>query len=440
MTRVQQRDPEAIYHRTTQAALKEMTPNISWSDYLKAIGARGVGDINVAQPDFFKKLNSMMVSTPIGDWKTYLRWHLINSSAASLSSKFVDEDFNFKGKTLTGTKENQPRWKRCVGATDRALGEAVGQAYVKENFTPEAKARAVAMVQNLVTALKTDLTTLSWMGDTTRKQAIGKLDAFMRKIGYPDTWRNYSALQVDRGLYVNNRFRANEFDYARDLNKIGKPVDRAEWGMTPPTVNAYYNPAMNEIVFPAGILQPPFFDPKADDAVNYGAIGAVIGHEMTHGFDDEGAKYDAEGNLKNWWSAEDLKNFEGRAQCVVNQFDSFEVQDGLHENGKLVSGESIADLGGLTIAYAAFEKSMEGKPHPAAIEGFTPEQRFFLGYAHVWAGNARPEYERLLVTVDPHPLARFRVNGPLSNMPAFKQAFGCKNGEAMVREDACQIW
>jgi putative endopeptidase len=210
--------------------------------------------------------------------------------------------------------------------------------------------------------------------------------------------------------------------------------------MTPPTVNAYYNPAMNEIVFPAGILQPPFFDPKADDAVNYGAIGAVIGHEMTHGFDDEGAKYDAEGNLKNWWSAEDLKNFEGRAQCVVNQFDSFEVQDGLHENGKLVSGESIADLGGLTIAYAAFEKSMEGKPHPAAIEGFTPEQRFFLGYAHVWAGNARPEYERLLVTVDPHPLARFRVNGPLSNMPAFKQAFGCKNGEAMVREDACQIW
>jgi predicted metalloendopeptidase len=297
-------------------------------------------------------------------------------------------------------------------------------------------------VQNLIAALRDDLTTLSWMSDTTRKRATAKLEAFMKKIGYPDKWRDYSGLKVDRGSYLDNVARARMFEFDRELGKIAKPVDRTEWGMTPPTVNAYYNASMNEIVFPAGILQPPFYDPEADDAVNYGGIGAVIGHEMTHGFDDSGAKFDAEGNLANWWTDEDLKNFKSRAQCVIDQFSGFEVQPGLNQNGKLVVGESIADLGGLTIAYAALKKSMEGKPRPADIDGFTPEQRFFLGYAQIWAQKLRPEYERLLVNVDSHPVGRFRVIGPLSNMPAFAQAYQCKAGDPMLRPDEkrCQIW
>ncbi len=299
------------------------------------------------------------------------------------------------------------------------------------------------MVQNLISALHDDLSTLEWMGPETRKAAIAKLEAFMPKIGYPDKWRDYAALQVDRtSYYLENVFRADRFEFARDLRKIGKPVDRTEWGMTPPTVNAYYNPSMNEIVFPAGILQPPFYDPEADDAINYGGIGAVIGHEMTHGFDDQGAKFDGKGNLKNWWSPEDLERFKARAGCVEKQFDSYEVEPNLHENGKLVEGESIADLGGLTLAYAAFQKSLEGKPRPKAIDGFTPEQRFFLGWAQVWADNIRPEYARLLVKTNPHPLARFRANGPLSNMPAFAKAFRCQAGDPMVRppNERCQIW
>jgi putative endopeptidase len=442
MTRVDRRDPDKTYHRMSVAEVQKLTPDFSWSNYLKAIGASQVGDINVAQPDFFKAANAQLTAVPVADWKTYLRWHLINSAASALSSKFVEEDFNFKGRTLQGTQENLPRWKRCVGSTDRALGEALGEEYVKIAFTPQSKARMMELVGNLIAALREDIGTLSWMSDATRKQAVGKLNAFARKIGYPEKWRDYSALNVDRGSFLSNRLRAVNFEFKRDLNKIGKPVDRTEWGMSPPTVNAYYNPSMNEIVFPAGILQPPFFNAEADDAINYGAIGAVIGHEMTHGFDDQGAKFDAEGNLKNWWMEADLKNFKSRADCVINQFSSFVVdeKENLRQNGKLVAGESIADLGGLTIAYAAFQKSMEGKPRPPAIDGFTPEQRFFLGYAQVWASNSRPEYERLLVNIDPHPLPRFRVNGPLSNMPQFAQAFQCKTGQAMVREDRCQIW
>jgi putative endopeptidase len=442
MTRVERRKPENVYHKMTLAQLKELTPNFSWEDYFKNRGLAQTGDINIGQPDFFKEVDRQLTATPLADLKTYLRWHLINSAASALSAKFVDEDFNFKGRTLTGTQENLPRWKRCVSSTDRALGEALGQEYVKVAFTPQSKARMAELVSNLIAALREDIGTLSWMSDATRKQAIQKLSAFARKIGYPDKWRDYSALNVDRSSFLTNRFRAINFETRRDLSKIGRPIDRTEWGMSPPTVNAYYNPSMNEIVFPAGILQPPFFSAEADDAINYGAIGAVIGHEMTHGFDDQGAKFDAEGNLKNWWAETDLKNFQGRAQCVINQFSSFVVdeKDNLREKGELVAGESIADLGGLTIAYAAFQKSLEGKPRPPAIDGFTPEQRFFLGYAQVWATNSRPEYERLLVNIDPHPLPRFRVNGPLSNMPAFQQAFQCKKGDAMVREDRCQIW
>ncbi len=441
MTRVELRDPEKIYHRMTLAQVRELAPAFDWSGYMSSLGVPAKADVNVATPDFFKMLNSELSATPLSDWQTYLRWQLINNTAAALSSKFVDEDFNFKGKYLQGSTENLPRWKRCVAGTDRVLGEALGEVYVKKAFPPAAKARAVEMVRNLEAALKSDIGTLSWMGDATRKQAIVKLDAFLNKIGYPDKWRDYSSMQIDRNSYVANRFRANAFEKHRDINKIGRPVDRTEWGMSPPTVNAYYNPQINEIVFPAGILQPPYFDADADDALNYGGMGAVIGHEMTHGFDDEGRQFDSTGNLSNWWTDADLKAFQQRAQCVIDQFSGFEVEKGLNENGKLVVGESIADLGGLVVAYAAFQKAMEGKPR-VTIDGFTPEQRFFLGYARGWATSTRPELARLLVNVDPHPLPKFRVNGPLSNMPQFAAAFQCKAGDPMVRpeKDRCQIW
>ena len=442
MTRVQTRNPDNIYHKTTLAELNGLAPNFIWSTYFKNIGLANAGSINVGPPDFVKALNTQLTEIPLDQWKTYLRWHLLNLRARALPRKFVEEDSHFNNRILTGTKEPLPRWKRCVAATDNALGEALGQVYVQKHFPPTAKARAMQMVQNLISALRDDLATLSWMDDTTRKRATAKLEAFTRKIGYPDQWRDYATLKVSRNSYAENLANAQRFETNRQLTKIAKPVNRGEWGMSPPTVNAYYNPSLNEIVFPAGILQPPFYDPAADDAINYGGIGAVIGHEMSHGFDDSGAKFDAEGNLANWWSDADLKSFKERAQCVIDQFSGFEVQPGLHQNGNLVVGESIGDLGGLTIAYAAFKKSLEGKPRPAEIDGFTPEQRFFLGWAQVWAQNLRPEYERLLVNTDPHPVGRFRVIGPLSNMPAFAEAYQCKAGDAMVRppEKRCQIW
>ncbi|MEP6568838.1 MAG: M13 family metallopeptidase [Acidobacteriota bacterium] len=441
MTRVARREPANIYHRMTVAQLHELANGFDWPTYFQKMGVPPNTDVNVATPEFFKAMNQQLTSVPLSDWQTYLRWHLINNTAGALSAKVVDEDFNFKGKTLQGSKENLPRWKRCVAGTDRVLGEALGEVYVKKAFPPAAKARALEMVRNLEAALKTDITTLSWMSDPTRKQAIVKLDAFLNKIGYPDKWRDYSALQIDRSSYVSNRFRAGAFAKHRDLNKIGKPVDKTEWGMSPPTVNAYYNPQINEIVFPAGILQPPFFDAEADDAFNYGGMGSVIGHEMTHGFDDQGSQFDSTGNLANWWTDADKKEFTGRAQCVIDQFNKFEVEKGINENGKLVAGESIADLGGLVVAYAAFQKATEGKPR-VTVDGFTPEQRFFLGYARGWATNMRPELQRLLVNIDPHPLAKFRVNGPLANMPQFAAAFQCKASDAMVREEAkrCVIW
>lgn len=441
-TPVELRDPEQNYHRMRMAQLSEVAPAINWVAYFQGTGLMQKPDVNVGQPEFFKALNSQMTATSIADWQTYLRWNLINGTASALSKKFVDEDFHFKGTILSGSKENLPRWRRCVTATDRALGEALGSVYVQKAFPPAAKARALEMVRNLEAALKSDISTLSWMGEATRKQALIKLDAFLNKIGYPDKWRDYATLSVDRTSYVANRLRVGKFNEERDWNKIGKPVDRMEWLMSPPTVNAYYNPQINEIVFPAGILQPPYFDASADDALNYGGMGSVIGHEMTHGFDDEGRQFDWTGNLANWWSDADLKAFNERAECIVKQFNGFEVEKGLFENGKLVQGESIADLGGLVVAYAAFQKSMEGKPRPANIDGFTPEQRFFLGYARGWAESVRPEFARLLVSSDPHPLAKFRVNGPLSNMPQFAAAFQCKDGDVMARpeKDRCAIW
>src|SRR4051812_35320396 len=439
-TRVQRRDPEANYHPMIKSQLLELTPHFDWGRYFRNVGLPEVGKINVGQPDFFKAADKLLTDIPVEDWKTYLRWHLVNAASSTLSSKFVNESFEFNGKYMQGTKEILPRWKRCVSATDRAMGEALGQLYVEKTFTPQARARAAGMVKNLIDALRSDLTTLSWMSDQTRQRAIGKLDAFVRKVGFPDKWRSYEALQVGRGPYYNNIISAGEFEFKYNLGRLNKPVDRTEWGMSPPTVNASYSSSLNAITLPAGILQPPFYDPKADDAFNYGGIGAAIGHEMTHGFDDQGAKFDADGNLAMWWTKEDFDKFKARTDCVVKQFDAYEVEPGLHQIGKLVVGESVADLGGLTVAYAAYQKSLEGKPHPKEIDGFTPEQRFFLGWAQVWAANIRPEAARLLTTTDPHPLARFRVNGPLSNMPTFAQAFGCKPGDAMVRVERCQIW
>ena len=439
---VELREVEKQYHIMGPAELDKLTPHFSWEDYFAGLGLPKDLRINMAHPEFFQAADKMLADVAVADWKTYMRWQLVNAAADALSSKFETEHFNFYGKTLTGRKEQLPLWRRCVSSTDNNLGEALGQEYVKRAFTPDAKRRMQEMVTNLISAFRERLEAASWMSDETRKQAIAKLAAFGQKIGYPDKWIDYSRLQVARDSYAANIIRASEFQQWRDLNKIGKPVDKTEWGMTPPTVNAYNNWFRNEIVFPAGILQPPFFNPAADDAINYGGIGAVIGHEITHGFDDEGAKFDLAGNLKDWWTPADLKNFEDRSNCIVTQFDAYEVEPGLHETGKLVSGESIADLGGLTVAYHAFEKSLEGKPRPPSIDGFTPEQRFFLGWAQVWAEKSTPEYERLIAQSNEHPLGRFRVNGPLSNMQEFAAAFQCKAGDPMVRpeKDRCQIW
>ncbi len=442
MPRVDLRDPDKIYHKMPVAQFQELAPNVNWEGYFKEIGAPPISQINVFQPDFMKEVSAAWVSVPLVDWKVYLRWQFVHAEATALPKRFVDENFDFYSKKLTGTPEILPRWRRCVRATDQKLGEDLGQFYVQRAFPPGAKAKALEMVHNLVDALRADLATLDWMSPATREQATAKLSAIKLKIGYPDKWRDYSGYKVDRGPYAANFIRGNEFEAAYDLRKIGKPVDRAVWNMTPPTVNAYYNSTRNEIVFPAGILQPPFYDPNRDDAMNYGGMGSVIGHELTHGFDDQGSKFDAMGNLKNWWTPEDLKNFQARGECIVKQFDSFEVEPGLHENGKLVEGESIADLGGLTISYAALQKTLEGKPAPVPIDGFTPDQRFFLGWAQVWAGNMRPEYARMIVNTNPHPLDSYRVNAPLSNIPAFAKAFDCAANSKMVRPTAerCRIW
>ncbi len=438
-TRVELRDPEKNYHLLPLADMNTLTPDWPWENYLQEVGSPAVEQVNIRQPEFFKAMNEQLASVALPDWKVYLRWHVLHASAPGLPERFVNENFDFYDRKLTGTKEILPRWKRCVQSTDRNLGEALGQVYVDKYFPPAAKAHAKEMVNNLVAALGEDIPTLSWMGPETKKEALAKLQAFTVKIGYPDKWRDYAKLQIDRTSYSGNLRRSEEFEFARQVAKIGKPVDRTEWNMTPPTVNAYYSSSMNEIVFPAGILQPPFYSPNADDAVNYGGMGAVIGHEISHGFDDQGSKFDGKGNLQEWWTPDDRKNFTERGDCVVNQFNGYEVEPGLHQNGKLVLGESIGDLGGLSIAYAAYEKSIAGK-RPQEIDGFTPEQRFFLAWAQVWGTNQRAEAARLQTNTDPHPLARFRANGPLSNMAAFAKAFGCKKGDGMVREQSCKIW
>jgi len=441
MTRVERRNPDNTYHKMDAAQFQALTPHFSWNRYFTDLGFPAIDTINVSQPKFFQALDHELTAQPLSTWKTYLRWHLVDAMAPDLSTPFVDANFDFYGRTLTGAKQLQPRWQRCVRSTDRHLGEALGQKYVARAFPPEAKTAALKMVHNLIAALHADIETLPWMDQQTRDAAIHKLEKITIKVGYPDHWQSYAAYNVTGGPYVENIVLGNRFASHRNLARIGKPVDRALWGMTPPTVNAYYNPSMNEIVFPAGILQPPFFDPKADDALNYGGIGAVIGHEMTHGFDDEGSKFDANGNLKNWWTPQDLANFHKRAECVANQFDTYVAIDNLHENGHLVLGESIADLGGLTIAFKAFEKTPEYRSHEK-IQGFTPQQRFFLSFARIWTEKERPAYVRLMVKLNPHPLGRYRTIGPLSNMDQFAKAFNCHGSDTMVRPaaDRCKIW
>jgi predicted metalloendopeptidase len=443
-TRVELRDPEKNYNKMTQADLQKLTPDWNWSDYFESINLAELGDINVGQPEFFKAANAAFTSTSIDDWKTYLRWHLINAAAEDLSDDFVNEDFNFKEGVLRGTKEIKPRWKRVVGSTDEALGDALGKLYVADYFPPEAKARALEMINNLKAALADRIKTLDWMDEPTKQQALKKLAAMNVKIGYPDKWRDYSVLKIDRGPYVLNTMRAANFEVNRELKKIGKPVDRTEWGMTPPTVNAYYNANMNEIVFPAGILQPPFFEPKADDAVNYGGMGAVIGHEMTHGFDDQGRQFDASGNLRDWWSPESAAKFKDRSQAVVQQYSEYEPIPGVHINGELTEGENIADIGGVKLAYAALQKALEKNPQARdqKIDGLTPEQRFFLGWAQVWRANQREQDLRLRLNTDPHSPTHYRCNGPISNMSEFAKAFNLPDNCPMIRpaDKRVNIW
>ena len=437
---VELRNPEARYNKMPIAQAETLAPNLMFAKYISERAAPSVTEINIGQPDFFRKVNEMMTSVPIDQWKTYLRWMVLNSSANLLSKKYVDESFNFFGKYLSGAQEQLPRWKRCIRSTDGAVGEALGAEYVKQAFTPAAQKRMSELIDNLFAAYREDLSHLEWMSPETRQKALVKLNAYQRKIGFNQNPRGYAGLTINRKSYFDNAKSVSQFEINRNLKDIGEKVDKTRWGMTPPTVNAYYNPSNNEIVFPAGILQPPFFNDKADDAINYGAIGAVIGHEITHGFDDQGSKFDEKGNYQSWWTPEDRAKFDERASCVADQFSGYQVAPGLNMQGKLTLGENIADLGGLTMAYAAYQKSLEGKPRPADIDGFTPEQRFFLGYAQVWAAKARAEAERQQVLTDPHALPRFRVDGPLSNLPQFAQAFGCKPGDAMVRAVACKIW
>jgi predicted metalloendopeptidase len=443
-TRVELRDREKNYNKMTPDDLQKLTPDWKWVDYFQEVGLTSPGDIDVHQPDFFKAMNTAFTSTSLDDWKSYLRWHLINATASALSSDFVNEDFNFKEKTLRGTQQIKPRWKRVVTSEDGEIGEALGKLYVSEYFPPAAKARALELINNLKEALADRIKSLEWMDDTTKQKALEKLAAFHVKIGYPEKWRDYSTLMIDRGPFVLNELRAENFESKRQLNKIGNPVDRTEWGMTPPTVNAYYNPKMNEIVFPAGILQPPFFYANADDAVNYGGIGCVIGHEMTHGFDDQGRKYDKLGNMTDWWTKESADAYEKRRQAVVDQYNGYEALPGLHVNGELTQGENIADIGGVKIAYAALQKALAKHPEDRnkKIDGYTPEQRFFLAFAGIWRSKIREEEQKLRLNTDPHSPGHFRVIGPLSDLPEFAKAFNVPDDAPMVRaaDKRVNIW
>ncbi len=438
---VARRDPEATDHKTTFAELQKLAPQFDWNGYFQAAKLPEI-PVNVQEPKFLEEFNRQLTATDLAGWKIYLKWQLLHAAAPYLSQPFVDENFDFYQKTLAGVGEEKPRWKQCVEATDQFLGEAVGQEYVARYFPPEAKARAQEMVKNILVAMSETVNQLDWMSPATKKKAEEKIATFNVKVGYPDKWKDYSSVSISRGAFFDDVVAASTFQVTDDRSTIGKPVDRGRWGMTPPTSNAYYNPLLNEIVFPAGILQPPAFSVKATDAVNYGAIGVVIGHEISHGFDDEGAQFDAQGRLNNWWTADDLKQFQTKTGCVVKQFDGYYIEPNIHHNGKLVLGESIGDLAGVKIAFLAFQNSQKGKPAAPTIDGFTPNQQFFIAWGQFRGDETRPETQRLMVQGDPHPVAKFRVIGPLSNFPPFQKTFACKADSPMVRPDdqRCVVW
>jgi endothelin-converting enzyme/putative endopeptidase len=439
LTRVEQRDPYKLFHKVDFKGLQELTPDFNWAVYIKGVGLPTQNTFNVTQPAFYKELNTELQTANLDDIKTYLRWHTVHAAAPYLSSAFVNENFNFFSKTLRGVPQLPPRWKRCVSLVDRQLGEALGQEFVRRAFSADLKQRTVTMTKQIEQAMHDDIDQLTWMSPETKQKALEKLQAIVNKIGYPDRWRDYSSVKIQRDDFFGNVARATQFEAARQLNKIGKPLDRGEWTMTPPTVNAYYDPQMNDINFPAGVLQPPLYDPKMDDAPNYGNTGGTIGHELTHGFDDEGRQFDAKGNLKDWWTKQDADNFTQRAQCVVDQYAQYVVVDDIKINSKLTEGEDVADLGGLILAYMAWQQQTKGQQLQSR-DGFAPDQRFFIGYAQWACENDRPENLRVSAITDPHSPGKYRVNGLVVNMPEFQSAFSCKAGQPMVKENRCRVW
>ena len=439
LTRVEQRDPYKLFHKVNFEQLQALTPDFSWRDYLAGIGLPPQATFNVTQPAFYQEMQKQLQSVSLEDWKTYLRWQLVHAAAPFLSSALVNENFNFFSKTLHGVPQLRPRWKRCVSYVDQQLGEALGQEFVNRAFSPELKKRVLTMTDQIEHAMQTDIEQLAWMSPETKQNALAKLHGIVNKIGYPDKWRDYSSVEVRRNDFYGDVARATAFESRRQLAKIGKPLDRGEWQMTPPTVNAYYDPQMNDINFPAGVLQPPLYDPKMDDAPNYGNTGGTIGHELTHGFDDEGRQFDAHGNLKDWWTKQDADNFTQRADCVVNQYAQYTVVDDIKINSKLTEGEDVADLGGLILSWMAW-KEQTANQQLEPRQGFSPEQRFFVGYAQWACENVRPEDQRANAITDPHSPGKYRVNGLVVNMPEFQQAFSCKAGQPMVKENRCRVW
>jgi len=439
LTRTQRRDPYQLFHKMDARGLKALTPGFDWDLYLKTAGLPGLNAFNVTEPEFFRELDRQWRSIALADIKTYLRWHAAHASAPFLSSAFVNEDFDFFGKTLYGVPELKPRWKRCVALVDAQLGEALGQEFVSRAFSPELKQKTLHMTKQIEQAMEDDLNRIEWMSAATQQKALEKLHAIVNKIGYPDKWRDYGPVDVRRDDFAGNVARANLFESRRRLAKIGKPLDRGEWSMTPPTVNASYDLQMNDINFAAGVLQPPLYDPKMDDAPNYGNTGGTIGHELTHGFDDEGRQFDAQGNLKDWWTEKDAKEFNDRAQCIVDQYAQYTIVDDIRINSRLTEGEDIADLGGLVLAWLAWKAETAGT-EPESRDGFTPEQRFFVGYAQWACESNRPEDLRARALTDAHSPGKYRVNGLVVNMPEFERAFSCKAGAPMVRENRCRVW
>ena len=440
-TRVERRNPHNLVHKMKVSELAQLAPNFDWVAYYRDMQYPEFSTLNVSSPEFMKEINTLLGTEPADNWKTYLRFHVADISSPYLSSPFVQENFEFYRKYLRGAKEMQPRWRRCVQYVDYDLGEALGQVYVAKVFSPELKEKTLDMVQRIEKAMGERIRALDWMSPETKQQALTKLAGIRNKIGYPDKWRDYSSVKIDPHDFAGNVERAHQFEARRDINKIGKPVDHGEWDISATTVDAYYNPQMNDINFPAGVLQPPVYDPKMDDAPNYGDTGGTIGHELTHGFDDEGSQFDAKGNLRNWWTKEDREKFDERTKCVDDQYSSYVAVDDVHVNGKLTLGENVADLGGEILAWMAWKDATKDK-HLESIDGLTPEQRFFVGYAQWDCANERPEDLRLRATVDPHSPARYRINGVVVNMPEFATAFSCKEGQPMVRSaaDQCKVW